>query len=230
MYESLGPKLQGETVWEYFDFKLEHGDSILSAWVTCATYSGVDGAPRELVLGSSVITGSRVAQLITAGIPGVTYELQCQIFTARGGKIDSLAHYVVLPADMLEFIEVLVSHLYPSVVLENIDVMHSFLAGEMYTSVVTTFDNVDVTHAFTAGVLTSQLMTYSGPVESVDVTHGFASGSLISQLIAYSVPVESVDVTHAFASGVLTTVLITYSNWPTENVDVTHAFTSGTLT
>lgn len=233
----LGPKLLGETVWEYFDFtsKLASGDSIVSAVVTCTTYSGVDPDATALLLGSPINVGGRIKQLLTLGLVGVVYQLQCQVTTTLGQTPDLVSYYVVLPADEVtswgggipNFI--LTSLLYPSVVTESLDVVHAFAAGEMFSWLP---DNLDVTHAFTAGLLLSALETYSyWPTEKLDVTHAFTAGTLTVVLLTYSYwPTENIDVTHAFTAGTLTVVLLTYSNGPVESLDITHAFIAGTLT
>ncbi len=77
-------KAVGETKKLTFDFLSELGvtETISSAPVTAAVFSGTDATPSAIVSGSSSISGSVVTQAITAGTAGVTYLLTCTATTS----------------------------------------------------------------------------------------------------------------------------------------------------
>lgn len=79
-----GPtKAVGETISFPFDFtsKLASGETISAQSVSIKVYSGVDASPGS-VLGSLSASGAIVTQVLTAGVAGVLYELQCKATTS----------------------------------------------------------------------------------------------------------------------------------------------------
>lgn len=82
--QTLPAKFLGETVKYEFDFagQLAQGETISTATVAAAVYSGTDASPSSIVSGSASISGSVVTQAITAGVLGVIYELTCTITTS----------------------------------------------------------------------------------------------------------------------------------------------------
>ena len=77
-------KAVSETKKLTFDFLSDLGvtETISSAPVTAAVFSGTDATPSAIVSGSSSISGSVVTQAITAGTAGVTYLLTCTATTS----------------------------------------------------------------------------------------------------------------------------------------------------
>lgn len=94
-------KLLGETVTETFDFtsRLAPTETISSAVVTAAVYSGTDASPSSIVSGSTTISGQKVTQKITAGTLGVTYKLLCTIVTSTSQTLQ-LSGFLVIITDL----------------------------------------------------------------------------------------------------------------------------------
>lgn len=95
----FSPKLQGATEIYTFPFAslLGQGVTISTAAVTAAVYSGTDASPSSIVSGSATISGTNVAQKITAGTEGVTYLLTCSITTSDGQTLQLIAYLPVIP-------------------------------------------------------------------------------------------------------------------------------------
>lgn len=96
---TLDGKLAGETVNEVFDFisKLATGETISTATVVASVYSGTDAAPSAIISGSASISGTKVTQLVTAGILGVMYKLLCTITTSAGQTLVLAAFLAIVP-------------------------------------------------------------------------------------------------------------------------------------
>ena len=95
----LEPKLQGESRNYSFPFGslLGNGVTILTAVVTASVYSGDDATPSAIVNGSATISGQTVTQNITAGVPGVTYQVKAAITTSDSQTLNCTAFLVVQP-------------------------------------------------------------------------------------------------------------------------------------
>lgn len=76
-------KLADETLNVDFGFTedLAIGETILSAVVTSAVYTGEDDNPSAMISDTASITDGVVSQLITGGVAGVIYELVCTVMT-----------------------------------------------------------------------------------------------------------------------------------------------------
>jgi len=96
---SIPAKLVGETVLETFDFlsQLALGETLSTATVTAAVYSGTDASPSAIVSGSATISGTKVTQLITAGTLGVVYLLTCTVTTSLSQTLLLEAFLAVVP-------------------------------------------------------------------------------------------------------------------------------------
>lgn len=94
----LGQKESAETLCVWFDFisLLSPGESVALGAVEVAVYSGTDPAPRIIASGSALVEGSRVGQLLTGGIPGVTYEITATAQTS-GASLLSLIGFLTIP-------------------------------------------------------------------------------------------------------------------------------------
>lgn len=99
MRASIPAKLVGETVLETFDFlsQLALGETLSTATVTAAVYSGTDASPSAIVSGSATISGTKVTQLITAGTLGVVYLLTCTVTTSLSQTLLLEAFLAVVP-------------------------------------------------------------------------------------------------------------------------------------
>ena len=73
------PKALGETVSLVFDFasKLSVGETLSSATVVAAVWSGLDSSPSGIVSGSATISGTQAKQKVTGGVAGCIYKLTC---------------------------------------------------------------------------------------------------------------------------------------------------------
>ena len=70
-------------------------ETISSATVTAAVYSGTDATPSALIDGVASISGSIVTQSITAGTSGVTYILTCTADTSLGQTLLITAYLTI---------------------------------------------------------------------------------------------------------------------------------------
>lgn len=95
----FGGKLLGETKSLSFDFtsQLAAGETISSATVTAAVYSGSDPTPSGLLYASPAISGAVVSQKVWAGVLGVTYCLLCSATTSTEQVLQLLGYLVVTP-------------------------------------------------------------------------------------------------------------------------------------
>jgi hypothetical protein len=82
----IPPKTAGETRSITFDFisKLAFGETISTKVVTASVYSGVDASPSSIISGAATSSGTKVYQIVTAGVAGVIYELTATITTSAG--------------------------------------------------------------------------------------------------------------------------------------------------
>ena len=96
----FGSKHSGETVSEVFDFtsRLALGETISSATVTAAVYSGSDSSPSALISGSASISAGKVTQKVTGGTLGVTYTLTCTAITSASQTLQLVGFLAIVPA------------------------------------------------------------------------------------------------------------------------------------
>lgn len=71
-------------------------ETISTAVVTATVYSGTDSSPSSVISGSASISGSNVNQLITAGVEGVIYLLECLITTSLGQTLSITTFLAVI--------------------------------------------------------------------------------------------------------------------------------------
>ena len=99
---TLGGKPANETRKETFNFaaQLAIGETISTATVTSAVYSGTDATPSTVISGTATISGVTAVQLITGGIEGNVYLLTCAITTSAGQTLRQTGFLVIVPAGM----------------------------------------------------------------------------------------------------------------------------------
>lgn len=80
------PKQVGETEIFSVDYRsqLAVGETIISASWGVTAVSGSDPLAFEMIVGSAAILGSKVSQMITGGVIGVTYQPKCAALTSMG--------------------------------------------------------------------------------------------------------------------------------------------------
>lgn len=66
---------------------LATGETIISATWTATVADGVDATPNAIIQGGATISGTRVSQKLTAGLPGVRYAPICTATTSLGQVI-----------------------------------------------------------------------------------------------------------------------------------------------
>lgn len=95
----LDPKTVAETRTIQFNFasELAVAETISSASVTAAVYTGTDPLPSNIVSGAASISGPLVSQNITAGLVGVTYTLVCSVITSTGQVLGLSAYLTIIP-------------------------------------------------------------------------------------------------------------------------------------
>ena len=67
----------------FFGDRLQYGETVNGASVTCVVVSGIDPSPSAVLSGTATYTANSVTQNVTGGIAGVTYML---IFLATGSN------------------------------------------------------------------------------------------------------------------------------------------------
>lgn len=80
-----------------FTSKLAVGETISSAVVTAAVYSGVDANPSAIVSGTATISGGLVSQKLIGGTAGVIYKLSCAATTSVPNVLIMTAFLAVIP-------------------------------------------------------------------------------------------------------------------------------------
>lgn len=90
-------KYVGETKKLTFDFLADLGvtETISTATVTAAVYSGTDATPSAIISGLASISGSVVTQTIVAGTSGVTYLLTCTATTSASQVLIITAYLTI---------------------------------------------------------------------------------------------------------------------------------------
>ena len=95
----LDAKQAGSTEPRVFPFtsRLSVGETISSATVTAAVYSGVDASPSNIISGAASVSGALVTQTLTAGTAGVIYRLTCSATTSLSNIFVITAFLAVIP-------------------------------------------------------------------------------------------------------------------------------------
>jgi hypothetical protein len=99
----LQSKRAGETRVYTFDpiSQLQAGQTVSSAVVTSAVYSGVDANPASMISGSATVALSRVvSQKLTGGVAGVLYTITCTFTLSDSTIIVMSGILAVLPATL----------------------------------------------------------------------------------------------------------------------------------
>ena len=80
-----------------FDFtsELPSGVTVSAATTTCTVWSGTDASPQSVVDGAASISGTVVTQVVTGGVNGVIYLLECKA-TGSDGNIYPLQGYLAV--------------------------------------------------------------------------------------------------------------------------------------
>lgn len=91
------PKAPGESKRLSFDFlsQLAVGETISSAVVTSALYSGDDDDPEDMISGADSTSGSIVSQLVIGGVAGCIYTLTC-VATTSLSQVLSMSGYLAV--------------------------------------------------------------------------------------------------------------------------------------
>lgn len=87
----IQPKTPDEVITVSFPFQdvLEFGETISGAAVAAAVFAGTDADPNDIIFGAATVSGGfTVQQVITGGLPGVIYNLQC-VANGDGGHVYS---------------------------------------------------------------------------------------------------------------------------------------------
>jgi hypothetical protein len=84
------PKRVGESEVLTVDFVdlLGVGETILSASWNMRVKAGVDPAANSMIQGTATTTGTKVSQMVTAGVAGVLYEPLCTALTSLGQTVE----------------------------------------------------------------------------------------------------------------------------------------------
>jgi hypothetical protein len=84
------PKRVGESevlTVDYVD-DLAPGETILSASWSMRVKAGSDPAASSMIQGTVTVTGTKVSQMVTAGVAGVLYEPLCTALTSLGQTVE----------------------------------------------------------------------------------------------------------------------------------------------
>jgi len=81
-----------------FALDLAFAESISTASVTAAVYSGTDSTPSAIISGAAAIAAGEVTQTIIGGVEGVTYLMTCNVTTSLGNTLSRFGYLVIAPA------------------------------------------------------------------------------------------------------------------------------------
>jgi len=98
-FVTLLPKLPNEKVPRTVDFisKLPSGITIASAATTATVYSGNDSSPSSILSGSPTISGTKVTQVLQAGVSGCIYQIAFGIVGSDGNDYQLQGYFAVTP-------------------------------------------------------------------------------------------------------------------------------------
>lgn len=97
--QPFGTKYLSESKKLAFDFTsdLAVGETISTAVVTCATYSGTDASPSSMISGAAAIATPQVTQLVVSGVESAIYLLSCAVTTSAGQTLKRTGLLAVIP-------------------------------------------------------------------------------------------------------------------------------------
>jgi hypothetical protein len=93
------PKLAGETSLITFDFisRLGTTEAISTKTITISVWSGNEVTPSLATSGTaSVVNSTQVKQLITGGLVGTIYEINCTILTSLSQTLTLVGYLAVI--------------------------------------------------------------------------------------------------------------------------------------
>lgn len=82
--------------WDFISL-LQVGETISTAVVTAGVWSGNDPNAAAIISGAASISGTKVLQLITAGVLGCIYGLKCAITTSLGQTLNLYGYLAIIP-------------------------------------------------------------------------------------------------------------------------------------
>ena len=93
------PKFQSSSVLYSWDFTslLQFSEIIGSAFIDVSVYSGTDPIPYIILSGLPSISGNVVSQLITGGVEGVIYNVDCSAVTSLGQTLIISSYISIIP-------------------------------------------------------------------------------------------------------------------------------------
>lgn len=95
----LEPKNAAEIATETFDFtsRCAASETLSTATVATAVYSGATGATALTLHGAATISGQKVTQRVGGGDSGVVYLLTCTVTTSTGQTLALSAYLPIVP-------------------------------------------------------------------------------------------------------------------------------------
>lgn len=227
----LPSKLVAERITVWFPFQTELGIlEEVTAWsVEIETLVGIDPEPELLLYGVAALDGQEVSQQVEAGVPGVTYQLRCEITTNLGQIVQHLAKLAILPSPTLVpdlLATWYTTELYP--LDHNAYIEHGMdsVEGRLRPQ---PFPLESIVHAMApdSGTLVSKLVEFDASVESIDHLMAAVDGTLESKLVTYALN-ENAEHSMNAVDGTLVSKLVSYGM--NEQIEHSMAFVSGTLT
>lgn len=97
----IPPKPVGETITITFDFTslLAASETLSTATMSIAVYSGTDSNPSAVLSGSASAGNGLVTQKVTAGVEGVIYKLKASVTTSASQTL-VLSTYLAIISDL----------------------------------------------------------------------------------------------------------------------------------
>lgn len=95
---NMAPKLSGdeEIFTASFVGDLASSETIVSAVWGCDVVTGTDPASASMISGATTITGEKVSQMISGGVPRVSYLITCTATTSIGQVITKYCQFSVV--------------------------------------------------------------------------------------------------------------------------------------
>lgn len=82
--------------WDFTSL-LQPSETISNAFFSVSVYSGDDDFPSDILSGSPSISGSVVSQLITGGVLGTVYSVDCNALTSLSQDIIISSFVSIIP-------------------------------------------------------------------------------------------------------------------------------------
>lgn len=94
----LPPKHPDETITLEFDFsgRLLAVETLTGGGCTAIVGSGVDPSPSSIISGAATQSGFIVRQVVTGGLPGVVYVINCEVTTSESNVLINQARLAVV--------------------------------------------------------------------------------------------------------------------------------------